>query len=74
MTHTATVPVLIEVNSNGGFDPFATPECEPLKEFFPADHNNEIVLHLQASLSLHLGMHTASVCLYTMQHKSCAAD
>ena len=48
-THTATVPVLLEVNPNGGLDPLSSDSCVTanMKQFFPADHNNEIILHIQ---------------------------
>ena len=48
-THTATVPVLLEVNPNGGLDPLSSDSCVAanMKQFFPADHSNEIILHIQ---------------------------
>ena len=46
-THTATVPVMLDVNSNGGFDPLGSDSCANMKQFFPADNSNEIILHFQ---------------------------
>ncbi|DBA78463.1 hypothetical protein WJX79_001206 [Trebouxia sp. C0005] len=46
-THTATVPVIIEVNPDGGFDPLGSASCANMQQFFPADNSNEIILHFQ---------------------------
>ncbi len=48
-THTATVPVIIDVNTNGGFDPLGSASCANMRQFFPADNSNEIILHFQVS-------------------------
>ncbi len=48
-THTATVPVIIDAASNGGFDPLGSASCANMRQFFPADNSNEIILHFQVS-------------------------
>ncbi len=48
-THTATVPVMIDVNTAGGFDPLGSASCANIRQFFPADNSNEIILHFQVS-------------------------
>ncbi len=48
-THTATVPVIIDVNTDSGFDPLGSASCADMRQFFPADNSNEIILHLQVS-------------------------
>ncbi|KAA6422589.1 MAG: hypothetical protein FRX49_07450 [Trebouxia sp. A1-2] len=47
MTHTATVPVIVDVNPDGGFDPLGSASCANMQQFFPADDSNEIILHFQ---------------------------
>ncbi|KAL3147413.1 hypothetical protein ABBQ38_014479 [Trebouxia sp. C0009 RCD-2024] len=49
-THTATVPVLLDVNPSGGLDPLSSDSCMAanMKRFFPADNSNEIILHMQS--------------------------
>ena len=49
MTHTATVPVIIDVNPDGGFDPLGSASCADMRQFFPSDDSNEIILHFQVS-------------------------
>ena len=51
MTHTATVPVIIDVNSDGGFDPLGRTSCANMQQYFPADDSNEIILHFQVSFA-----------------------
>ena len=51
MTHTATVPVIIDVNTDGGFDPLGSASCANMRQFFPADDSNEIILHFQVSFA-----------------------
>ena len=55
-THTATVPVLLGVNPNGGLDPLSSESCVAanMNQFFPADNSNEIILHIQV---LHCEQH-----------------
>lgn len=66
-THTATVPVMIEVNPDGGFDPLGSASCADMKTFFPEDDSNEIVLHFQVSLS----QSTSSCLSHSMLHAWC---
>jgi len=57
MTHTATVPVIIDVNTDGGFDPLGSASCADMQQYFPADDSNEIILHFQvrfANRSCHI--------------------
>lgn len=60
-THTATVPVLLDVNPSGGLDPLSSESCiaANMKEFFPADNSNEIILHIQVLFPWHLGAKTS---------------
>ena len=51
MTHTATVPVIVDVNPEGGFDPLGSASCANMRQFFPADNSNEIILHFQVSFA-----------------------
>ena len=51
MTHTATVPVIIDVNTDGGFDPLGSASCADMQQYFPADDSNEIILHFQVGLA-----------------------
>lgn len=46
-THTATVPVVINVNTNGGLDPLGSDSCTAMRRFFPIDNSNRIIMHFQ---------------------------
>ena len=45
MMQTCSVPVVLDENSEGGFDYLATPSCERFRSIFTPD--NEVIMHMQ---------------------------
>jgi len=60
------VPVIIDVNTDGGFDPLGSASCAGMRQFFPADYSNEIILHFQVSTCAP----PANECIITMMAMS----